>query len=389
MAEDKAVRLYAVAAEEGKGLRARVKCLEEQLRAAKQNEELRQRKEKEAIQQKEREKKRPLSALEQQVQDTLTRGKAEDALVALEQLLSMDSLDLLALNDPIAKLQKEFRDAKEAHERVGSVETGERYLKAFESKLAVQFADPKFRETFLAANIAGLSIGGLGLGLATAPTLTMAGLVIAEAAEKAALKAKFSENESIAIGVIASMVVPESKLVSVGKSALTTLEKTLALTESKAVQQLLNITRKPVTITLEDGSKKIIQQITGVKGCEWHHILSDKNDLIRNHKLLKVSGFDLQDASNFMLLPKVDAAAVSTTTRSVHQGRHVEDYSKGLAKKMDDIHIQGVAEGWTQTQYRVELEQLVSRTRQQLKNGEIHLNSKTRESLGLPLKGDQ
>jgi hypothetical protein len=173
-------------------------------------------------------------------------AKAKQAMDAFVTLLNMDRADLVALNDPIAKLQKEFRDAKEAHERVGSVETGERYLKAFESKLAVQFADPKFRETFLAANIAGLSIGGLGLGLATAPTLTMAGLVIAEAAEKAALKAKFSENESIAIGVIASVFVPESKLVSVGKSTLTTLEKTLALTESKAVQALYELsTKKP------------------------------------------------------------------------------------------------------------------------------------------------
>ena len=67
----------------------------------------------------------------------------------------------------------------------------------------------------------------------------------------------------------------------------------------------------------------------------------------------------------------------------------MEEYSKGLAKKMDDIHTLGVSEGWAQTQYRAELERLISRTKQQLKNGEIHLNSVTRESLGLPLKGDK
>ncbi len=226
---------------------------------------------------------------------------------------------------------------------------------------------------------------GLGISLATAPVLTVASLALAEAGERAALGMGADSEKAMVIGMALGCLNPQRGLQKVGIDAA----KLITLTESKAVQGLLSITRKPVTIRLEDGTQKVVNQITGVKGCEWHHILSDKNDLIRNHKLLKASGFDLQDSSNFILLPKVDAAKISTTTRSVHQGRHVEEYSKGLSEKMTDIHIQGVSEGWTQPQFKVKLESLVQETRQQLKNGEVHLNSVTRESLNLLLRGDQ
>ena len=225
-------------------------------------------------------------------------------------------------------------------------------------------------------------IAGVGIGLATAPVLTLASLVLAEAGERAALGMGADPEKAMVIGMALGCLNPTKGLQKVGLDA----SKLITLMESKAVQGLLSITRKPVTIRLEDGTKKVVNQITGVKGCEWHHILSDKNDLIRNHKLLKASGFDLQDTSNLILLPKAEAAAVSTTVRSVHQGRHVEEYSKGLAEKMSDIHMQGVSEGWTQPQFKAKLENLIQETRQQLKNGEIHLNSVTRESLGLPLK---
>jgi hypothetical protein len=64
----------------------------------------------------------------------------------------------------------------------------------------------------------------------------------------------------------------------------------------------------------------------------------------------------------------------------------VEEYSKGLAKKMDDALTDGQRLNWTQEQYRNRLDTIIRDTRRELKNGEIHLNSVTRESLGLPLK---
>lgn len=52
-------------------------------------------------------------------------------------------------------------------------------------------------------------------------------------------------------------------------------------------------------------------------------------------------------------------------------------------------HGESEGRGWTQQQYRVELEKLISQTRQELKAGEIHLNKHTREYHGLPTLGDQ
>jgi hypothetical protein len=102
---------------------------------------------------------------------------------------------------------------------------------------------------------------------------------------------------------------------------------------------------------------------------------------------VKAAGYDLEhDLGNRILLPDGEAAAVSTTYRSVHQGRHVDTYSESLAVRMGEIHTQGMIEGWTQAQYRAKLESLISETRQQLKSGEIQLNKTTRESLGLPTK---
>lgn len=92
---------------------------------------------------------------------------------------------------------------------------------------------------------------------------------------------------------------------------------------------------------------------------------------------------------NKMLLPTVEGGALSSTSRTIHWKKHRDVYSKDLAKKMDDVHTQGIRENWPTSRYREELEKIISTTRQKLKNGEIELNKHTRESLGLPMKGDK
>lgn len=97
----------------------------------------------------------------------------------------------------------------------------------------------------------------------------------------------------------------------------------------------------------------------------------------------------LNDPMNKMILPTVEGAQVSTTTRTVHQGRHFDQYSEELAKEMTRIYKTGERAVWTKAQYRAELENLISKTRAELKNGEVNLNKHTKESLGLPMKGDK
>jgi len=129
-------------------------------------------------------------------------------------------------------------------------------------------------------------------------------------------------------------------------------------------------------------------RVVGVDNCQLHHILSDKSSFIKDHKLLKAAGFDLNDPVNKMLLPTVEGAMESTTTRTIHQGRHVEAYSKGLAKKMTEIYEIGVKECWTQQKFSIELEKIITKTRADLKAGMFDLNKNTREYHGLPTSGD-
>lgn len=135
------------------------------------------------------------------------------------------------------------------------------------------------------------------------------------------------------------------------------------------------------------GERVTQMNVTGVEGCQSHHIISWTNRHTKNHPLVKAAGYDLKsDPGNRILLPDAEAASRSTTVRSVHHGRHVDSYSESLAVKMDRAHEIGKTEGWTQVEYRHALEDIISETRAQLKTGEIHLNSTTRESLGLPTR---
>ncbi len=175
----------------------------------------------------------------------------------------------------------------------------------------------------------------------------------------------------------------------IGFGAAAAIIKEMSLVGKVAEGMPLKVFRKSERIVLEDGSTQVVKKISKVEYCQVHHILSDKNRFIQGHKLLEKAGFDLNDPMNKMMLPTVKGAERSTTFRSIHQGRHVEDYSRDLGKKMTDAHDLGVIQRWDKTRFRQELEKLISTTKKELKQGEIKLNRRTRESEGLPTKGGQ
>lgn len=79
-----------------------------------------------------------------------------------------------------------------------------------------------------------------------------------------------------------------------------------------------------------------------------HHIISNKNDLTRNHDLIRFSGFNLDSKANKMLLPTQAGSKASTTSRSIHEGRHLDSVSQNLAKEMNKATAMGRQFGWNQ-----------------------------------------
>jgi hypothetical protein len=94
-----------------------------------------------------------------------------------------------------------------------------------------------------------------------------------------------------------------------------------------------------------------------------------------NHPLLSAAGYDLQARSNKIMLPN-DASV--HPTRTVHSGRHGQDYSDALELKFNRALALGRFEGWTKSQYRTELDRLVAQERALLRNGDRALNSVAR-----------
>jgi hypothetical protein len=107
------------------------------------------------------------------------------------------------------------------------------------------------------------------------------------------------------------------------------------------------------------------------KGFQDHHIISDKNNLTKNHELLSLSGADLQARSNKIFLPK---APDSHPTRSLHDGRHTNAVSENLANQMDAVVEAGKRNGWTEQQYRKALDAITAQERALLKSGDRGLN---------------
>ena len=112
------------------------------------------------------------------------------------------------------------------------------------------------------------------------------------------------------------------------------------------------------------------------RGFQDHHIISPTNHATKNHELLSLAGFnDINSRSNRIYLPVHES---QHATRSIHRGRHTQEAMNDVARNMDRIVQKGKAENWSQSQYRSELRTMLSETRQELRAGNIALNSKHR-----------
>jgi hypothetical protein len=61
-----------------------------------------------------------------------------------------------------------------------------------------------------------------------------------------------------------------------------------------------------------------------------------------------------------------------------YSGRHTTAAMQSVAKKMDQIVEIGKAQNWTQSQYKAELRSMLAEQRQNLRAGNVVLNTKAR-----------
>jgi uncharacterized protein RhaS with RHS repeats len=133
--------------------------------------------------------------------------------------------------------------------------------------------------------------------------------------------------------------------------------------------ELYNYVKNP------NGWLDIFGLISIPKNVQEHHVISDKNPLTKNHPLINASGFDLQSSSNKILLPTDNSG---TNNRTIHKGRHRQIYSIQMASKMDAILMEGRKKGWNKQQYAAAMNDLVKKTKKDLKSGKIALNKNKR-----------
>lgn len=79
-----------------------------------------------------------------------------------------------------------------------------------------------------------------------------------------------------------------------------------------------------------------------------------------------------------MLLPTSKGAVVSTTKRSIHQGRHYKRIEKDLREGMEKVFKNGKSQGYTQAQYKAALHDLINQERELLYDGTRALNKNSR-----------
>jgi hypothetical protein len=106
-----------------------------------------------------------------------------------------------------------------------------------------------------------------------------------------------------------------------------------------------------------------------------HHVI---HEALKEHELWKLAGRDPQKMSNIMVLPTKRGAELSTTKKSIHQGRHIDKSRDRLEIKMDKIRNRGKLESWTQEQYSQALDKIISKEREALRTGDRILNKNNR-----------
>ena len=118
-----------------------------------------------------------------------------------------------------------------------------------------------------------------------------------------------------------------------------------------------------------------VGKVKGVEHTQIHHILHQK---LKKHPLWEKAGMDVEDTLNKMLLPTSKGAVVSTTKRSIHQGRHYKRIEKDLREGMEKVFKNGKSQGYTQAQYKAALHDLINQERELLYDGTRALNKNSR-----------
>nr|WP_269151603.1 AHH domain-containing protein [Sutcliffiella horikoshii] len=187
---------------------------------------------------------------------------------------------------------------------------------------------------------------------------------------KAGAAASLASNFVPGAGVAKFGVKLGAKAISKGAKGLkakkfvaTTVKQNRIIKVKKTVAKV-----KPIQTVSKSNKRKVNSKAANLRkqGFQEHHIISDKNKLTQNHKLLKEAGFDLQSRSNKMFLP---SKASLHPTRSIHKGKHTNKVSENLARQMDQVLEIGTANGWSQKQYNDALRGIISGERQLLRNG--------------------
>jgi len=109
-----------------------------------------------------------------------------------------------------------------------------------------------------------------------------------------------------------------------------------------------------------------------------HHVISNKSTRTQDHPLWEMAGMHADEPVNMMLLPTVKGTEMSTTMRSIHQGRHLESVSESLAEQMNVVLRTSRGQNWSQDQFRLRLIQIMQKERTLLKSGERRLNTHAR-----------
>ena len=98
-----------------------------------------------------------------------------------------------------------------------------------------------------------------------------------------------------------------------------------------------------------------------------HHVIPRSK---ANHPAIKAAGFDVDNPSNLIYLPKESGVH---PTRSVHNGwnKGHADYNTSITQQLDEIAEIGKANNWSKADYAAAIDDLRSDTRQGLRKGKI------------------
>ena len=149
----------------------------------------------------------------------------------------------------------------------------------------------------------------------------------------------------------------------------TTLTPPVAATQSSGSQALSGLNGIAPTNGLRivrDSSG----QIASVTNTQKHHIIHRQ---LGDHPLWELAGRSVNERANTMLLPTVEGAQYTTTSRTIHQGSHTNVVVENLRDAMGKAVERGATEGWSKARYSQEVDKIILKERLALKGNKDQL----------------